>query len=127
MKSFELYDLQTHKIFVSRDVIFFEHIFPYQDSYIIPQPHDYDNLFFENPLIVPSHSCLDINCDSNLLPSLDVENNTIVPIDTLPSSLIDSVPPHNSLDNPFDQNASNEFIVDSYVDELHATVTPFSE
>ena len=46
-KAFKLYDLSTHKIFVSRDVKFHEHIFPFQEtpSQSIPTPLPQPPLF----------------------------------------------------------------------------------
>ena len=48
-KAFKLYDLSTHNIFVSRDVKFHEHIFPFQETPSqsihtpLPQPPFFDN------------------------------------------------------------------------------------
>jgi hypothetical protein len=37
-KAYKLYDLTTHKIFTSRDIIFHEHIFPFESPLSIPPP-----------------------------------------------------------------------------------------
>lgn len=34
-KGYKLYDLNTHQTFLSRDVLFFEHIFPFQGHPLI--------------------------------------------------------------------------------------------
>ena len=59
-KVFKLYDLSTHTIFVSRDVKFHEHIFPFQDTPSqsiptpLPQPPFFDNPTF--PLTSSHHT-----------------------------------------------------------------------
>jgi len=37
-KAYKLYDLTTHKIFTSRDIVFHEHIFPFESPPSIPTP-----------------------------------------------------------------------------------------
>ena len=67
-KAFKLYDLDTHNIFISRDVIFFENILPYKISHhaIHPQPSPsqmiqfaYDNSNAERILPSSTQSLLD--------------------------------------------------------------------
>jgi hypothetical protein len=48
-KGYKLYDLQSHSHFVSRDVIFHEHLFPFDQtlgSIVFPSPPDFDISFF---------------------------------------------------------------------------------
>lgn len=46
-KAYKLYDMTNRKIFLSRDVIFHEHIFPYETEHPKPDYHD-------TPLPIPS-------------------------------------------------------------------------
>ncbi|GJR48483.1 cysteine-rich receptor-like protein kinase 8 [Tanacetum coccineum] len=38
-KGYKLYNLQTHFVFVSRDVVFYEHMFPFSASTMLPLMH----------------------------------------------------------------------------------------
>ncbi|KAL9231947.1 hypothetical protein vseg_007105 [Gypsophila vaccaria] len=72
-KAYKLYDLETHKVFISRDVVFHEHTFPFARS--LPQAEEAeevlstDILFPSYPQFV-SHD----NTSTNMPPS----NNTII-------------------------------------------------
>ncbi|WRX20101.1 Retrotransposon gag domain - like 10 [Theobroma cacao] len=45
IKGYRLYDLQTHNVFVSKNVNFFEHIFPFKNVDSAPNSHEYIQFF----------------------------------------------------------------------------------
>lgn len=67
-KAYKLYDLVTHKVVISRDVIFYEKHFPYHFDKNIRM-----NKFFI-PVETPSY---DAPCDSRVITN-NVENTTIL-------------------------------------------------
>lgn len=63
-KAYKAYDIQSHKIYISRDIIFFENIFPYVDQ----------------------------SSPSSSLPVIDILVENVDPSDSLSSSILLSIP-----------------------------------
>ena len=81
-KGYRIYDFKTHQIYVSRDVIFHESIFPYHD---LPSPSSKNSI-----TITP------INDDG----TFDYTTPSIVPIDVSSSDSIPHIPVDYSNDSP---------------------------
>nr|GMC80175.1 uncharacterized protein LOC109179345 [Ipomoea batatas] len=110
VKGYKLYDLQTREIFVSRDVVFYERIFPFSlqhgSNAQIPNP----------PLILPTAT--HIEDDIPLKPPL--EPNIIIPNSLDTHSQLATIA-HNP-DNPF--SVHNEpFATESQPEPHHQQVT----
>jgi hypothetical protein len=102
-KGYKLYDLQSHSYFVSRDVIFHEHIFPFDKSHnSIVLPHQPDSVIssfpptdgiFTLPLVFPDTPEFDNNYIFHSNNSVPLISNS-----SIPSSSSSS--PITSLSNP---------------------------
>ncbi|XP_004514759.1 uncharacterized protein [Cicer arietinum] len=83
-KGYVLFDLNTRDIFTSRNVIFYEHIFPYPsiDSinvHCIPNDvTDFTTLLFDDPIYIVD----DIGHVSNILPNSHFDNHTFIITDS---------------------------------------------
>ena len=89
-KAYKLYDLTTHKIFTSRDIVFHEHIFPFESTPSIPTPTVpvLPHFIFDPPL-------------SDTFPTISTTPlesvHSVTPFDlTLPNSPSASLPPATS-------------------------------
>lgn len=85
IKGYKLFDLSTHSVFVSRDVVFHETIFPYHSSFTTSNPHFHDIV-----LPVPfSDGDIPSSSSSNLNPVTSIPDSIA---DIVPDSGIDHVP-----------------------------------
>ena len=89
-KGYRIYDFKTHQIYVSRDVIFHESIFPYHD---LPSPS------FKNSITITP-----INDDG----TFDYTTSPIVPIDVSSSDYISQNPVDYSNDSPVPISTSSQ-------------------
>ncbi|GJU13567.1 retrovirus-related pol polyprotein from transposon TNT 1-94 [Tanacetum coccineum] len=72
-KGYKLYNLLTHSSFVSRDVVFHEYIFPFNES-------SFKNFFQPMPVSMHAHTHLVVynNCEPVLVPNNEVTQEEIV-------------------------------------------------
>ena len=117
VKGYKLMDLATHSVFISRDVHFYEFIFPFQ-SHVLPQNLD---PFNSNPLTDVLPSCetnpsfiTPISLDFISLPTFSNEHllitisdsavDTIATTECVPldASVNDVTSPSSALDSPID-------------------------
>jgi len=96
VKGYQLFDISLKQFFISRDVVFHEHTFPYNtDTFSFKSPLFTHNVF---PVPIPSlatsnlgsHSSPDLpNLD---LPNLDLTNSDYLPVPSSPSISSPSTP-----------------------------------
>lgn len=100
IKGYKLFDLSTNTIFVSRDVVFHEHIFPFaSDKYDYSNPFiiiskveahsfgkDYTDSFVTPIGITEVPTQYSTTCDS----SFQVSDNPVIALPTSPSSIFES-------------------------------------
>jgi hypothetical protein len=58
-KGYKVYDLHTHKSFISRDVVFSEHIFPYNHQHLPSHSLPSQSMIVPIPLPVPDHDSIE--------------------------------------------------------------------
>jgi hypothetical protein len=118
VKGHILFDLQSKEIFLSRDVVFFEHIFPYkssehvtsQNSNVVTNQMSYDDLFLDiSDIQYPHHHTHHHNSPSHTTPTSDTVSTPHTPI-------IDPVTPSTS--NP--QADSNQSLPTHISDALQS-------
>ncbi|KAM2462028.1 hypothetical protein PS1_012937 [Malus domestica] len=82
-KAYKLYNLTTHQIFTSRDVVFHENIFPYQTS---PSPSSPQPVSSPTPLISP-------HLPDPVSPSVNHPSDPMIPLESSPSANAASLAP----------------------------------
>lgn len=95
-----MYDLDTHHVFVNRDVKFFEHVFPFRNIFL----HSYSDLHNSGsnpPLFLNNNSSF---LESFPAPTAHIGESSIDPV--VPSSFqqLDSISSPNSLSIPLQQS-----------------------
>ncbi|KAL0445915.1 UNVERIFIED_CONTAM: Retrovirus-related Pol polyprotein from transposon RE1 [Sesamum latifolium] len=140
-KGYKLYDLQSHKVFTSRDVIFHEHIFPFAvshpsftDSFVLP------TIQFTNDHFQPLHQSLpDTNPQNAATPtsitfevvpptaeSSVVPDHAPTPISSARPPSVRTPPPRRSIRNTHKPVWLNDFVchlTDSSI--LHSTSSTY--
>lgn len=78
MKGYKLYDLHSHSIFVSRDVVFHEKISPFQDQHL--------NSTQSPPIVLPIPFADEVPEDTIFTPISPTQNRVHSPIHMHPAS-----------------------------------------
>jgi hypothetical protein len=107
IKGYRLYDLSTKQIFMSRDVIFYEHLFPFHTSQHLHTAHNTASLVLPHPITDMSAPISSV--------FFDIDNTTNSPLSThsftpLPDG---SSPAAPSTSLPFGHNTHPSSAVDS--------------
>ena len=77
-KGYKVYDLSTHKVFTSRNLTFYEHIFPFHNKNF-PSPENFHSSTTPTPLPVSDHEIASLDSPPPLTANLIPENNDIDP------------------------------------------------
>ena len=93
-KGYKFYNLLNHTTFVSRDAIFYEHIFPYSS-------HSIQKFLSPLPTTLPCDFTTPISCDEDLSHDIPCVNHS-APTDTVPN-----YDPSSSTSNTTDASNSN--------------------
>lgn len=105
-KAYTLYDLNTHQVFHSRDVIFYENQFPFRDP-----------LYSTSDSHIPLFVDLSSSCDSSFLPSSDIlvlSSSSIPSTSSTPSDIIATAPPSFHTDNVASALPFSSILVQSF-------------
>ena len=137
MKAYKLYDIQARKVFISRDVIFHDHIFPFHN---FQGPTHLNDLF---PDFILALSIMDILAHTTAtVPTIPNPSNistyptiAIVPItnpindsptlDTSQSPNVSSPTPHTSHIIPYTRHSSRVHHPPSYLKDYHCHLLSF--
>jgi hypothetical protein len=107
IKGYRLYDLSTKQIFMSRDVIFYEHLFPFHISQHFHTAHNNASLVLPHPITDMSApiSFVFFDIDNTTNSPLSTHSFTPLPDGSSPTSLSNSLPfghnthPSSTVDN----------------------------
>lgn len=127
-KGYILYDLHSHNIFLSRNVIFYEHCLPFK-TVPGPTPSNTPSNFplYDDPLDISPHPCVDSSpLSTGLIDSTSTSPASIPPIDhtldssSLPTPAATAHPTHPTSD--LDQNSIDQ--TSSHITNVPVTLEP---
>lgn len=122
VKGYKVYDLFANKVFISRNVIFHEHVFPFHSF----KQNSYDHTFYQTPYVHESDSDF---LDSVVVPSsihalINMSTPSISP--SVPSNISKTLDSLNSSSNSHEQSISSS-LVDFTIDFFESISSePFS-
>ncbi|GKC90760.1 cysteine-rich receptor-like protein kinase 8 [Tanacetum coccineum] len=114
-KGYKLYNLQTHSVFVSRDVVFYEHVFPFSASTMLPLMH---------PLPFSNAGNNTTWFDDFVLPTSTSEPQNIEPnhSHTVESPIIDTEPESSSSQPQTHNTATSSTVPQTTTTQTNAPV-----
>ena len=113
IKGYKLYDLHTKQIFISRDVVFYEHIFPFHNTSLHVPIHDpFPDLVLPTML-------------SQSVSSSPFQSNNSVPTTNLPTSSTSDIAPTTSSTSPIPylRKSSRSTRMSSYLRDFHCNLS----